>query len=117
MNSMNTEEKNTEKDCFCHGHSGPHWLYLDYLAREHNLGFLKWAVYFAKKGNAEQAYCNLQAFALAEEDRLDTKLMEMSTGKAYPYSLLVPGMEVEDLNKKQLDLLKQIEDICKERVL
>lgn len=88
--------------CGCISHTGPHWLYMDFLDRERNLQHIEQAVRCAESRSWQQFEMALYVYMQEDQAGLKEKQYCMQREDAiaggareYPYSLLGIDERVE----------------------
>ena len=98
--------------CDCIMHKGPHWLYMDFLAKERNMAHFERLVLDLEKGNVDDFAGAWELYTRSEEARANEKQRNMEQedrerGEAgsYPHTLLGIDERVERLEQKRRALL------------
>ena len=116
--------------CACKKHSGPHWLYTDYIIFEMNLKLLErcaihiqslYEIYLQPEKTAQDmqeallqkraAMSAFRTFAREELNRLQQKLWNMHVEQMQHISYAALGERFQPLETKEQELRKKIRDI------
>lgn len=116
--------------CACNNHTGPHWLYTDYIIFEMNLKLLErcaiyiqslYEIYLQPEKTQQDlreafiqknaALSSFRAFAMEEITRLQQKIWNMHVEKIERISYAELGGDFKPLEEHERELRKKIRDI------